>query len=1343
MVIASTVATILMVSLISYQNPIAVDDTASTYKNVALSINVLSNDYDPKGNNISLVQVLVSPSYGSASISSNSLIVYKSNGTYAGNDTFSYQITNGYLTANATVVVSVVNRPPEAIPIAVTVSKNVQNTLINIFSYVGDNDEQISDPDSVDILSAVSYSNQTIVSGTEGGYGTIKIDSYNGYYYSPASGFNGVEQFVYTISDGYDTSSSTITVTVANDAPTAVDDSYKIPKYASLVLDVLANDYDVNGDDFNITSALGTGYGAVSVSEKSITYITAGSVSTKYTDSFEYTISDGVATSSAIVIISVYNQVPVVYSKTVTVAKSSTNNSISIDYYDADRRDLVTVSTISPSLSSISPIAYLQLTTSYNQLFFDCCEWLTVETNNYTILFTPTTDTVYTQTFTVVLSDGEGTGTGTITIQVVNTPPVAVDDSAQCNKNQQVYVNLVANDYDENSGDTAKIKLTSTGWNSTTLYGGSLTIFNSTHALYVAPSGFLGTDSATYVITDQSVDSSGNADSTSFSSGKLYVTVINNAPTPVDDSFTISKGVTSTLSVLDNDTDPNDGSGSIYIINSVTASSVKNIQASIVATSGARDTLSYVASNAEYTDYLTYDVKDQDGMKSTYKATVTLYVINDAPVAVDDAYSTLWNRSVDCSVKSNDSDKNGDLDDSTISITTSPSHAVTVDLSSGACTDADTLDTAYFNGATSSVVGGSVSVSSKKVTYTPSSTSLTFSGSSGYYTATGSFQFQCTDGMSTAASAVSNIGTGIRLTTSNKLVSGTKYITFKLYDGLHYSTSTLTFTVTFVNTAPACVASSVALNKKGTVDLSTLYSATDANSDPVTYSVVSSSVSSTYGSLSGTTFTASSTTSGSTTISYTATDSQATTTCSISVVISNQIPVADDITYQIVPVSTNYVHKFTYTATDGDSSDTLTYSQSSTTCSSSLVTALNITTAGLITFVRKSTAVSGTCTMTLLVVDNNSPTAGQDTAVVTFVISSSSPAANDDRFSINQGQTIRIYNWQILQNDYDEFGSNTTLTLTSISCPSSSYCHETPRQVTVNGLDAIELDSDTSTCQADSFQYTMKTSLGTTKTATVYVEFKNCYCSAKIDFLFLLDSSGSIGSTNFNKMRSLAKSITGRMSISSSAIMVAIAKFHSNGTLALALSSDGTTINNTLTNMAYEAGNTATIPGLRVAVDALRPANGGRADADKVIFRKYTGSALTTQLQNLCKYQYTDSTVLSGTTCSYCSTSKTAYCLPCSDAVPIAEKINTWQRNSTGIVPYDLDNPYNGNNNVQWKIVAMAVGDAMSNTYGARQIEGMNYDPSRAMTVSWTDLDSTMSEIVDQSCNQVSTSDAS
>jgi len=40
---------------------------------------------------------------------------------------------------------------------------------------------------------------------------------------------------------------------------------------------------------------------------------------------------------------------------------------------------------------------------------------------------------------------------------------------------------------------------------------------------------------------------------------------------------------------------------------------------------------------------------------------------------------------------------------------------------------------------------------------------------------------------------------------------------------------------------------------------------------------------------------------------------------------------------------------------------------------------------------------------------------------------------------------------------------------------------------------------------------------------------------------------------------------------------------------------------------------------------------------------------------------------------------------------------------------------------------------------GARQLKGMNYDASRTMNVPWNDLTTTMSEIVDQSCNQVNT----
>ena len=137
------------------------------------------------------------------------------------------------------------------------------------------------------------------------------------------------------------------------------------------------------------------------------------------------------------------------------------------------------------------------------------------------------------------------------------------------------------------------------------------------------------------------------------------------------------------------------------------------------------------------------------------------------------------------------------------------------------------------------------------------------------------------------------------------------------------------------------------------------------------------------------------------------------------------------------------------------------------------------------------------------------------------------------------------------------------------------------------------------------------------------------------------------------------------------------------------------------------------------------------------ILNTLSGTSRTNALRNMCAYQFSDSSVLNGKTCSYCSGGNAAYCLPCADAVPIAKKINSWKRDANGIVPNDPDNPYNGNNRVQWKVVAMAVGNAMTDVWGARQIQGMNYDASRAITVSWTDLSSTMSEIVDQSCNQV------
>ncbi|EFC39611.1 predicted protein [Naegleria gruberi] len=1479
LVVASTVATIILVSVgVGYSSPQPQPDFATTYKRVPITVDVLINDNDPRGGNLTLTQIVDQPKYGTVKILSRSQVVYQSIGSFSGNDTFSYEVSNSFVTANATVTVQVLNRPPQAVPIYKKISKNANKALVDIFNYIGDNDEKITDIDN-DVLYVTGFADQQVTSGNAQSLGAIEIDPYNGFLYTPVNGFNGIEQFKYTISDGNDTASSTVTVEVENDAPVATDDVYRIPKYSSLELLILQNDYDINGDDFNVTNAVGAGYGALRVQDKTVVYFTSSVLTKKYTDSFEYSISDSQASGSAVVSVQVYNTEPTVYSKTVTVGKSSSNNLISIDYSDPDGKDVVVLTKVTPALASLNPAASMQVAKGTKRVNLDCCDWVSVETNNYTIVYTPTPGVVYSQTLDISMTDGESDGYGKITINVVNNPPVAVDDTVTCNKNQQVLINVLANDYDVNPGDTELLQLTNNGWQSTTKNGGSVSIYNATHVLYVAPKGSLATDVASYRIYDQSKDVQGNPDSTGFSTGKISINIINNPPVPVDDVFTISKGLNATLNVLNNDYDPN--FDLISTINSVDRSTVKNILATIIEIyqNPSNGVVEVISDSVRYTpntafvgvDTFQYKLNDgifdsqtvkfvstqtsatvgtkqikytvSDGNKNTI-GNVNVLVTNTKPVAFADAYTYHWAAPKQTlSVMSND--KDADLDPISIKSVSGSAAAVkngndidytpkkdvvygkwnspvSVSLAN-VCSDIDTLDIPYvaFNGVISNVAGGSTSLSGTTVTFTPSVTSLVFTQISGnLYNATASFKFQCFDGISTSTGNVTIIlsnnaptGTGktvniardytkttydftwseiatyanpdvdgdsVTITnlvsvdssiTVEQTVSGTKQITFYLYDGLHYSISKLTFTVIFSNSAPTCgVVSTIYLNKKGSVDLSTKFSGTDSNNDPITFTLSGSPGS--LGTLSGKVFTASATNTGTVTFSYTATDTQLTSSsCSIQIIIQNANPSANDTIFYIYPTADSLSHYLSYKATDADG-DTLTYTAGSNNCSS-ISTGVSMNSAsGLITFKRIYTVVSGTCKMSVSVSDSNTPS-GKSNATITFVIVPIDPVARDDRFSIPQGQTIRIFASQILANDNDELGTSSTLTLLNISCPDATYCHKQPRFVTVNDEIAVEVDSDQNTCQADKFRYTMTTALGAIRSADVYIEFKNCYCTAKLDFVFLLDSSQSIGVPNFNLIRDLCQRITGRMKLADDAVKVSIVRFHSSATLTLALSTDGSLINKTLSTMKYDAGFTAQVPGLRAAVNALRPENGGRADADKVIYiltdglanvpcdcsscesewgtipsvfkdsvqnkiiNGMTNPAKSTALRNMCKYQYNDGSELVGTDCSSCSMKDEYMCLPCSDAIPVAAKINTWKRNSNGVVPNDPDNPYNGNNKVQWKVVAMAVGDAMTNVWGSRQIEGMNYDSTRAITVSWTDLSGTMSEIVDQSCNQV------
>jgi hypothetical protein len=113
--------------------------------------------------------------------------------------------------------------------------------------------------------------------------------------YSPDPDFNGTDSFTYSVSDGSAKSISaavTLTIQAANDSPVAADDTATADEGASITIQVLANDADVDGDPLTVAGLNAVSNGTVTSSgEGTITFTPDSGFSGE--GSFEYTVSDG------------------------------------------------------------------------------------------------------------------------------------------------------------------------------------------------------------------------------------------------------------------------------------------------------------------------------------------------------------------------------------------------------------------------------------------------------------------------------------------------------------------------------------------------------------------------------------------------------------------------------------------------------------------------------------------------------------------------------------------------------------------------------------------------------------------------------------------------------------------------------------------------------------------------------------------------------------------------------------------------------------------------------------------------------------------------------------------
>jgi len=155
-----------------------------------------------------------------------------------------------------------------------------------------DND---SDPDVGDTLTVTSVD----TSGTVGAVtawnadGSFTYDP-NGQFEYLQAGNSTTDSFTYTVSDGNggtDTATVTITINGVNDPPVAVNDSAITNEDTPVIIDVLNNDSDVDGDTLTVDSVTQGTNGPVINNGGNVTYTPA--LGFNGTDSFNYTASDG------------------------------------------------------------------------------------------------------------------------------------------------------------------------------------------------------------------------------------------------------------------------------------------------------------------------------------------------------------------------------------------------------------------------------------------------------------------------------------------------------------------------------------------------------------------------------------------------------------------------------------------------------------------------------------------------------------------------------------------------------------------------------------------------------------------------------------------------------------------------------------------------------------------------------------------------------------------------------------------------------------------------------------------------------------------------------------------
>jgi len=256
------------------QAPVAVNDSVTIQEDQVISINVLANDSDIN-NDFLTVTSTTTPTNGTVTVTLDYSIDYTPDAEFSGSDSFTYTVSDGALTATATVnvIINNVNDSPLITPVLVQTTS--EGGLVSIPISANDAEGTV-----------LSYSATGLPPG-------IVINSVTGLIsgsldYSAA----GTYSVAISVSDGFNTSIIVIEIVVqnTNQAPVAVVDSETLNEDSSIIINVLNNDYDDDGDIITLIDVTQGVNGSVAINgDSSITY--SPNANFNGVDTFSYTIS--------------------------------------------------------------------------------------------------------------------------------------------------------------------------------------------------------------------------------------------------------------------------------------------------------------------------------------------------------------------------------------------------------------------------------------------------------------------------------------------------------------------------------------------------------------------------------------------------------------------------------------------------------------------------------------------------------------------------------------------------------------------------------------------------------------------------------------------------------------------------------------------------------------------------------------------------------------------------------------------------------------------------------------------------------------------------------------------